>query len=1234
MNTSKYMNTARFVVCITTIIAMVSSLAVNVSTAFAQNPISNDNFADALLIDHVPFSNLRDTTAATTEVNDPILPCGSEDQGAGSVWYRYVAPADGLLTLDTTGSNYFVVSAVWTDNSGALGDNIACVNNYASGGVQTRVHVTSGTTYYIEVTGDPVSPRASGNLVFNADFKPVIEFTTCSKVTGISSTECNALVALYDSTNGANWNNKLGGWKAINTPCDWQGVTCSGGHVTQIALWQDNLAGPLPIELNDLTYLQQLSLEFNQLTGIPAELSGLINNLDGLDLYSNQLTGGIPPALDDLVNLTFLSLGANQLSGSIPLWLSDGDHVNLAVLDLGDNQLTGSIPTQLGNLTNLQNLSLSFNQLTGSIPPELGNLVNLTQLSLWGNQLSGSIPPELGNLGSLTKLQLNRNQLSGSIPPELGNLTNLQNLHLNFNQLTGPIPSALGNLTSLTQLRLRNNLLSGSLPNMDNLKNLQQLWLGNTLLSGEIPDSFTEENLPTLTDLTLSCGLTSTDPNVIAFIDSILGPGWDVQCSPPVNDNFADALSINIDSIPYRDWEDTTLATTEVGDPTLYCGSGDQGAGSVWYRYDATTDGLLTLDTTGSDYTDVTAVWTEASGALGDNIACINSGYSEIPTRIMVEAGKTYYVEVVGDNDTVRNSGVLILVADFKPTIAFTSCFAITGIPQAECEVLVALYDNTDGNNWLDKSGGWKAINTPCDWQGVACSGGHVTDLTLIQNNLAGPLPTQLGNLTNLQRLDLELNQLTGGIPAELGILVNLTTLNLWSNQLTSGIPPELGNLVNLTWLALDSNQLSGNIPPELGNLVNLKGLELEDNQLTGSIPIQLGNLVNLTWLNLAYNPLISSGPIPPWLSNLTSLRYLNLNSNQLTGGIPSELGDLVNLTFLDLSNNQLTGPIPTQLDNLTSLTRLRLRNNQLSGNLPANIGNLTQLTLLRTDNNLLSGEIPFSITNLTGLTNLTLSCGLNSTDPIVIAFLDEKSPGWQDSRCIPSNQPPVITSITAPVTPIQLGQSINATVKFSDPDVGDTHTVTWDWGDGSTTTASATASHTYSSAGVYTIKVTITDAAGASDTETFQYVVIYDPNGGFVTGGGWINSPAGAYTADPTLTGKATFGFVSKYQKGANVPTGNTEFQFKVADLNFKSTSYDWLVIAGSKAQYKGTGTINGTGEYKFMLTAIDGTPDKFRIKIWATSGTIYDNMQGLADSADPTTVLGGGSIVIHKEK
>ena len=178
-----------------------------------------------------------------------------------------------------------------------------------------------------------------------------------------------------------------------------------------------------------------------------------------------------------------------------------------------------------------------------------------------------------------------------------------------------------------------------------------------------------------------------------------------------------------------------------------------------------------------------------------------------------------------------------------------------------------------------------------------------------------------------------------------------------------------------------------------------------------------------------------------------------------------------------------------------------------------------------------------------------------------------------------------------------------------------------------------------FDTAGVHTIAVTATDAAGNTAQSEDILLAVYDPSGGFVTGGGWIMSPPGAYYPDPAMTGKATFGFVSKYQKGANVPTGQTEFQFKTGNLNFKSTSYDWLVVAGPKAQYKGLGTINGAGEYGFMLTAIDGAinggggTDKFRIKIWekATDAIVYDNQLNAADTSDPTTVLGGGSIVIH---
>src|SRR5213593_1135959 len=76
-----------------------------------------------------------------------------------------------------------------------------------------------------------------------------------------------------------------------------------------------------------------------------------------------------------------------------------------------------------------------------------------------------------------------------------------------------------------------------------------------------------------------------------------------------------------------------------------------------------------------------------------------------------------------------------------------------------------------------------------------------------------------------------------------------------------------------------------------------------------------------------------------------------------------------------------------------------------------------------------------------------------------------------------------------------------------------------------------------------------------------------------------------------PPLSGKAPFGFVSKYVSGKTVPTGNTEFQFHEAGMNFSSTVYEWLVVSGSMAQYKGSGTINGAGNYGFLVSAVDGS-------------------------------------------
>ena len=229
---------------------------------------------------------------------------------------------------------------------------------------------------------------------------------------------------------------------------------------------------------------------------------------------------------------------------------------------------------------------------------------------------------------------------------------------------------------------------------------------------------------------------------------------------------------------------------------------------------------------------------------------------SEIDTWLYLLEGAGRTGEVQYDNDDIVSGN---LDSQIKETLAAgdytieattyaagdTGSFTLTvsGLGTApptinsDRDVLVAFYNATDGPNWRN-SANWLTDAPIEEWYGVSTDGaGRVTALATPFNQLSGELPSALGNLANLEELDLAENRLTGAIPSELGNLSNLTALTLASNQLTGAMPVELGNLANLTVLTLASNQLTGAIPSELGNLANLEELTLAGNQLTGCIP-------------------------------------------------------------------------------------------------------------------------------------------------------------------------------------------------------------------------------------------------------------------------------------------------------------------------------------------------------------------------------------------------------------
>ena len=324
--------------------------------------------------------------------------------------------------------------------------------------------------------------------------------------------------------------------------------------------------------------------------------------------------------------------------------------------------------------------------------------------------------------------------------------------------------------------------------------------------------------------------------------------------------------------------------------------------------------------------------------------------------------------------------------------------------------VLEALYDATGGANWR-RNTNWKTDAPLSEWEGVqANEDNRVWALRLVDNNLAGPIPRELGSLTHLRTIELQDNNLTGEIPRELGSLTNLEFVNLQRNNLTGEIPRGLGGLDRLVALNLHGNDLTGGIPHELGSLASLGQLNLNNNNLTGGIPRELGGLANLGALRLHNNNL--TGGIPRELGSLTGLRDLRLHDNNLTGEIPRELARFEstinpqqNGVILPIEGEGTVAPVDSAADkavleaffdatgganwnNSTNwktdrplsewfgvtagasvagqdgtaenrVTGLSLADNNLTGQIPRELADLPQLATLVLNGNNLTGTIP-----------------------------------------------------------------------------------------------------------------------------------------------------------------------------------------------------------------------------------------------------------------------------------
>ena len=485
--------------------------------------------------------------------------------------------------------------------------------------------------------------------------------------------------------------------------------------------------------------------------------------------------------------VTQLVLAGNNLVGTLPAQL--GELTLLHRLVLTENEISGRIPPALGNLSNLTMLNLRENDLEGPIPSELGALTRLDTLDLFNTGVSGAIPPSLGNLGSLRSLTVGWNQLSGPIPAELARLDNATFMNFSRNQLTGTIPPEFGDLDSIELLSVSRNNLTGTIPaELGQLATLERLYLYDNELTGEIPPA-----LGQLSQLE------------VLWIDRN-------DLAGPIPDEFANLTALE-DLRAHENRLSGAIPPFLGGFPLriLFLGDNALSGGVPAEIGEIGSLELLTLHGN-----------RELAGLLPRSVL----GLEYLRTLTFADTGLCPQVD-----EEFREW------LQSVPNLVGREC----GPGEIERLALAEFHEMTGGASWANR-GAWLSDADIGDWYGVTSEGGHVVEVTLPGNSLAGPLPAEIGNLTQLRVLDLSGNGLSGAFPSAVSGLSELTEMRVGGNSgLEGALPFGLRRLGRLRVLDFDGTGLCASPSPNFqawfNAIAETSGATCDNpNQVTASL--------------------------------------------------------------------------------------------------------------------------------------------------------------------------------------------------------------------------------------------------------------------------------------------------------------------------------------------------------------------------------------------------------------
>ncbi|KAE8650977.1 hypothetical protein Csa_000712 [Cucumis sativus] len=734
-----------------------------------------------------------------------------------------------------------------------------------------------------------------------------------------------------DLVYNSSFSKKLVHWNERVDYCNWNGVNCTDGCVTDLDLSEELILGGIDnsSSLFSLRFLRTLNLGFNRFNSLMPSGFNRLSNLSVLNMSNSGFNGQIPIEISNLTGLVSLDLTSSPLFQFPTLKLENPN-----------------LRTFVQNLSNLGELILNGVDLSAQgrewCKALSSSLLNLTVLSLSGCALSGPLDSSLAKLRYLSDIRLDNNIFSSPVPDNYADFPTLTSLHLGSSNLSGEFPQSIFQVSTLQTLDLSNNkLLQGSLPDFPSSRPLQTLVLQGTKFSGTLPESIGYfENLTKL-DLA-SCNFGGSIPNSILNLTQLTY--LDLSSNKFVGPvpSFSQLKNLTVLNLAHNRLNGSLLSTKWEELPNLV--NLDLRNNSITGNVPSSLFNLQTIRKIQLNYN-------LFSGSLNE----LSNVSSFLLDTLDLESNR---LEGPFPMSFLELQGLKILSLSFNN---FTGRLNLTVFKQLKNITRLELSSNslsvetesTDSSSFPQMTTLKLASCNLRMFPGFLKNQSKLNSLDLSHNDLQGEIPLWIWGLENLNQLNLSCNSLVGfeGPPKNLSSSLYLLDLHsnkfegplsffpssaayldFSNNSFSSAIIPAIGQYLSSTvFFSLSRNRIQGNIPESICDSKSLQVLDLSNNDLSGMFPQCLTEKNdNLVVLNLRENAL--NGSIPNAFPANCSLRTLDLSGNNIEGRVPKSLSNCRYLEVLDLGKNSIDDIFPCSLKSISTLRVLVLRSNKFHG--------------------------------------------------------------------------------------------------------------------------------------------------------------------------------------------------------------------------------------------------------------------------------------------------------------